>query len=171
MAWFSRRSTHEKDLKALINLTRQLYEKLTPQMKFERPYARFRFFAFCLSAVQCCCASLMKSNPDAALNEAAYMMVSLALKERSTYIRTTASDQEVATQGAAYLQDFLHRWSAFLEMAPGAAGMNVIATMLREAESSSLPTEADMPRLSKLALDIVQMFQPMRAAFPSAGTW
>lgn len=162
MGWFGGKSTHEKQVEAALTVLSNLFEKTTRGgldaplvLKFDLPDSRLRYFVFCLSAIQMACARRMK-NPDAVLNDLAHRVVALAIDaEPQQFLGGPPDDpQQVATKAAECLQDYLHRWAAYVDIVDAgnaAAATGIVAGMLRHTESQNPPTQEDVRRLWPLA--------------------
>lgn len=176
MGWFGGKSTHKKEVEAALTVLCNLFEKTTRGgldaplvLKFDLPDSRLRYFVFCLSAIQMACARQMK-NPDAVLNDLAHRVVALAIDaEPQQYLGGSPDDpQQVATKAGALLQEYLHRWSAYVDIIDGgnaAAATGIVAGMLRHTESDNPPTQEDVGRIWPLASWIEARLQPMAGAF------
>ena len=176
MGWFGGKSTHKKEADAALTVLCNLFEKTTVGgldaplvLKFELRDSRLRYFVFCLSAIQMACARRMK-NPDAVLNDLAHRVVALAIDaEPQQFLGGPPDDpQHVATKAAECLQDYLHRWSAYVDIVDGgnaAAATGIVAGMLRHTESQNPPTQEDVRRLWPLATWIEQRLEAMAGAF------
>ena len=76
--------------------------------------------------------------------------------------------QEAANQGAMYLQDLLHRWSAYVDIVKGGnrqSGTTIVCSMLRSTESNDPAGQTDGQRLWPLALWIENTLIAMRNEF------
>ncbi len=175
MGWFGGKSTHKKEVDAALRVLSNLFEKTTGGgsdapvvLRFELPDSRYRYFVFCLSAVQMACAHRMK-NPDAVLNDLLHTVVTIAISiDPQQFFGGSIEPQRAANQAAEYLQDYLHRWSAYVDIAGGgnaAGATGIIAGMLRSTESPKPPSEADAHRLWPLATWIEQRLKVMADAF------
>jgi len=176
MGWFSGKSTHQKQVEEAIRISTNLYEDTKPgaaaapaPLHFCLPDSQYRYLLFCLSAMQTACASKMK-NPDAVLNECFDLMIRLCTTEgdRVFFFGRPVDAQEAANQGGAYLQDFLHRWSAYVDIVQGGnrqTGTAIICSMLRCVESDDPAGPTDGPRIWPLALWIENGLPAMRKAF------
>lgn len=175
MAWFGGKSTHKKEVDAAGRVLGNLFEKTTDGgsnaplvLKFELPDSRYRYFVFCLSTVQMACARRMK-NPDAVLNELLHTVVTAAISvDPQKFFGGPVEPQRAANQAAEYLQDYLHRWSAYVDITGGgnaAAATGIIAGMLRSTESPAPVSEADAGRLWPLATWIEKGLEAMAGAF------
>jgi hypothetical protein len=174
MGWFGK-SRHEKQVEAALKVWGNLFEKTTrggadapPVLNFRRPDSRYRYAMFSLSTIQVACAPYM-GNPDAVLNELSQNIVQLAVygKGKEQLIEDGVSPQMTANLGSELLGDFLHQWSAWLDVAPTnrEAGINIVAGMLLSTETSEPATDADALRLRPLAEWIVDRVRDMGEAF------
>lgn len=78
--------------------------------------------------------------------------------------------QQAANSAGKYLQDYLHRWSAYVDIIKGGnllAGTSIVAGMLRDTESDIPPTQEDTRRLWQLATWIEARLEAMAGAFSS----
>ena len=78
-------------------------------------------------------------------------------------------DPQEAANESVMLQDYLNRWSAYLDIKRGgnsAAATSVICRMIFEAESAGDPTSADAERLWPLATWIEDNWHIMSRDFP-----
>lgn len=171
MGLFGGKSRHRKEVDAACKVWGNLFEKTTEEsgsdaplvLKFQLGDSRLRYMVFCLSTVQLACARRMK-NPDAVLNEVLHTMVNSPLTGDSIDPQQTAND------GSAYLGEYLHRWSSYLEIVEGGnanAATGIIAGMLRHTESEAPPTQEDSQRLWQLATWIETRLGAMEGAFVS----
>jgi hypothetical protein len=175
LGWFGGKSSHKKEVDSAVRVLANLFEKTTGPgsdapvvLRFELPDSRYRYFVFCLSTVQTACAHRMK-NPDAILNELIHTVVTGALNINSQqFFGGPIEPQRAANQAAEYIQDYLHRWSAYVDISGGgnaAAATGIIVGMLRSTESSQPPSETDAQRLWPLATWIEQRLKVMADAF------
>ena len=76
--------------------------------------------------------------------------------------------QDVANNGAAYLQAFFSSWSVYVELEKQRRDLEIIdliSSMIRSTESNLLFEKADEQRLGKLAVVIACRLPAMRRAF------
>jgi hypothetical protein len=135
-------------------------------LRLSRPDSRFRYLMFCLSTVQTVCARRM-SNPDAVLNEVARNAISAWATDpeiRDLAFGGPISLQQAGNDGIACLQDFLHRWSAYIET-QGTTATSVIAGMLHDIDSAEPARDGDAERLWPLALWVEEQFSAIDQAF------
>lgn len=179
MGWFGGKSNHEKQVAAVIRVVAKLYERLllphgdAPKvLQFELPDSRFRYLIFCLSTVHKVCARRMK-NPDAVLNECAHNLVGVAVTdEGGTFFDGPVDPQQAVNDGSAYLDDFLHRWSAYVDISKGGntqAATGLVCSMLRKTESLAPAAQGDGPRLWPLGRWIEDRFTEIDRAFVELG--
>lgn len=175
MGLFGGKNLHNRQVDRLIHLATQLFEMTTeleevsPHLRFERPDSLFRYMLFCLGTVHVACAPLEK-NPDAVLNEAGYAVVNCCIQEMDTFFGEKLDPQEAANR-AVLLQDFLHRWSAWVDITEGGnvhAGNNIVATMIHDCESAEEISSSDTERLVFVASWIVTRFPDARKVFRNA---
>jgi len=175
LGWFGGKSRHRKEVDAAFKVLGNLFEKTTDGgadaplvLKFELLDSRFRYFVFCLSTAQMACAGRM-TNPDAVLNDLLHTVVAGSVSPDPKYFFGGPVDpQQAANSAGAYIEDYLHRWSAYVDIVKGgnaAAATGIVAGMLRHAESESPPTQADAHRLWPLATWIEQRLTAMGNAF------
>lgn len=75
-------------------------------------------------------------------------------------------------EGMEYLGDFLHRWSAYIDIAKGGnaqAATGLVASMLRGIESDTPARADDGPRLWPLALWVEGRIDEIWKAFIELG--
>jgi len=175
LGWFGGKSTHKKEVEAALTVLCNLFEKTTSGgldaplvLKFGLRDSRFRYFVFCLSTVQMACARRMK-NADAVLNDLLHTIVASAIgADSQEFFGGSVDPQQAANKAAEYLQDYLHRWSAYVDIVEGgnaAAATGIVAGMLRHTESANPPTQEDTHRLWPLATWIEARLEPMAGAF------
>ena len=175
MGWFSGKPTHRKEVDAAFKVLGNLFEKTTGGgsdaplvLTFERRDSRFRYFVFCLSTVQMACARRMK-NPDAVLNDLLHTVISGAVGvDPQLFFGGPVDPQQAATKGGECLQEYLHRWSAYVDIVGGGnagAATGIVAGMLRDTESPNSPTQEDARRLWPLATWIEERLDAMEGAF------
>jgi len=174
LGWFGK-SNHEKDVDAAFRVLWNLYETTTAGkagaplvLSFELRDSRFRYLVFCLSTVQMACAQHMK-NPDAVLNDLLHTVVTGAIgADPQQFFGGPLDPQQAANRAAQDLQDYLHRWSAYIDIAKGGnvtAATGVVAGMLRYSESEDPPTQEHTRQLWELAVWIEGSLGAMSAAF------
>lgn len=169
------KSKHEKQVEGLIRVMTNLYDRTTSNtgyapavLAFRRPDARYRYMLFCLSTAHAACARAMR-NPDAVVNDVGHRVVAFALDDPSTYFGGPTQPQQAATEGGNLLQEYLSRWSSYIDIAGGgnpSAATGLIGGMLHDAESAGAPTDADVKRLWPLAIWIELNLENMRHGFP-----
>ena len=173
MGWFSRKPTQEKQALAAIKVATNLYLLTIPggtdapaPLEFTLPDSRFRYLMFCLSATTTACGKEM-ANPDAVVNQCLHGLVTLATTElKQDYFDGPINVQDVANSGAAYLQEFLNNWSAYIELEKaGEKTVDLVCTMIHNTESAVPAGKADIQRLWPLALMLHMQFPTMRSAF------
>jgi hypothetical protein len=138
-------------------------------MKFDLRDSRFRYFVFCISTVQMACARRMK-NPDAVLNDLLHVAVggAIGVDPQGFFGGPVDDPQQAANSAGEYLEEYLHRWSAYVDIVGGgnaAAATGIVAGMLRHAESANPPTQEDTRRLWPLAAWIEGSLEAMTDAF------
>lgn len=172
---FGGKSSHKKEVDAAFKVLGNLFEKTTEGgsdaplvLKFDLRDSRFRYFVFCLSTVQMACARRMK-NPDAVLNDLLHTVVAGAIGANPQHFFSGPVDpQQAANKAGEHLQDYLHRWSAYVDIVNGgntAAATGIVAGMLRHTESERPPTQEDTRRLWPLATWIEKRLEAMGGAF------
>lgn len=177
MGWFGGKSRHKTEVDAAFKVLGNLFEKTTDGgadaplvLKFELRDSRFRYFVFCLSTAQMACAGRMQ-NPDAVLNDLLHTVVAGAVSTDPQHFFSGPVDpQQAANKAGEYLQDYLHRWSTYVDIVKGgnaAAATGIVAGMLRHTESESPPTQEDARRLWPLATWIEARLKAMGGAFIS----
>lgn len=177
MAWFGGKTTQKKQIDATFKVLGNLFEKTTEGgadaplvLRFDLPDSRFRYFVFCLSTVQMACARKM-IDPDSVLNELMHTVIAGTVTTDAQYFfGGPVNPQSAANQGAAYLQDYLARWSAYVDIASGGnyiAGTSLVCSMLRSTESTQPPSDGDAQRLWPLASWIQKQLNAMGNAFES----
>lgn len=174
MGWFGK-SKHKKQVDAAFRVFMNLFEKtidgssdaprvLSSQLRD----SRYRYLLFCLSTVQVACARHME-NPDAILNDLLHIAVSGAVGvDPQQFFGGPVDPQQAANKAGEHLQDYLHRWSAYVDITKGgnaAAATGIVAGMLRHTESDDPPTQQDADRLWPLAVWIEQSLAAMAGAF------
>jgi hypothetical protein len=175
LEWFGGKSTHKKEVDAAFKILGNLFEKTTEGksdapivLKFDLRDSRFRYFVFCLSTVQTACASRMK-NPDAVLNDLLHTVVAGAIgMDTQQFFGGSVDPQQAANMAGEYLQNYLHRWSAYVDIVNSgnaAAATGIVAGMLRHTESASPPSQEDAQRLLQLATWIEKRLGAMAGAF------
>jgi hypothetical protein len=175
MGWFSRKPTQQKQVGGAIKVASNLYlhtipgGKLAPvPLQFSLPDSRYRYMIFCVSATTMACAPVMK-NPDAVQHECMQFLVTWTTTEGAQeFFGGPVNPQDVANNGAAYLQAFLNTWSACVELekeGKNAEIIDLICSMIRTTESNVAVTKSDTQRLGALALQIRSHLPTMRAAF------
>ena len=176
MAWFGRKTSHDKQLRAAGTVLWNLYNITTKGgadaplvLAFALPDARLRYAMFCLGTMQLACATEM-DNPDAILNELLHGMIEAASLPGSSWAPVGQLEpQKVANSSAEYIQDYLHRWSSYVDIAPGNANAatGIVCAMLKHTESSAPANATDGDRLWPLAEWIEAQLPLMRMDFRS----
>ena len=175
MGWFNRKPTQQKYVEAAITVASNLYLHTIPgakdapaTLKFSLPDSRYRYLIFCLSAMTTACAQEMK-NPETVVNECAHFFVTWAITENvQEFFGGSVNPQDVANNGAAYLQEFLNKWSTYVELEKEGRNTEIIeliCSMIHTTESNTPAEKIDMQRLGKLALQIDCQIPTMRRAF------
>jgi len=173
MGWFSRKPSQQRAAELLINLAGDLYERIVgppdkvPFLKFGRSDSRYRCLMFCLSTVHAVCARKM-GNCDAVLNEAFQSLFAYSLSEPGVFFGGPVDAQVAANNGGQYLQDYLHRWSCYIEIESGGntiAALNIVMTMLRDIESAAPPSEEDAQRLRPVVFLLLREFGRIESGF------
>ena len=175
MGWLGGKSTHKKEVDAAYKVLANLFEVTTNGgadaplvLRFSLPHSRFRYLVFCLSTVQMACARYMK-NPDAVLNELLHTVINGAIAlEPQMFFGDAVVPQRAANDGGGYIQEYLHRWSAYVDIRGGgnrAAGTAIVCAMLASTESLGPPAEGDARRLMPLASWIEEQLTVMGGAF------
>jgi len=168
------KSRHEKEVEGLFRLTTHLYSMLggdkivteARALRFERPDSHFRLLFLCLSTAQCAAASKMK-NPDAILNDSMLTLVQFSLTPEGRIFTPPPDPQEAANLAGACVQDFLNRWSSWVDISPSnpATATAIVVGMLREVESAAPIAKGDGDRLFPLGQWVERSLEPMRSAF------
>jgi hypothetical protein len=175
MSWFRRKSTQSREVDAALKVLLNLFEKTTDGgadapliLRFELQDSHFRYYLFCLSTVQMACARRMK-NPDAVLNELLHTVVTSAVSvDPERFFGGPVDPQEAANRAGEYLQDYLYRWSTYVDIVSGGnndAATGIITGMLRSTESTASPSAEDSHRLFSLATWIEERLDAMAKAF------
>ena len=179
----SRMGTHEKQVAAVTRIVAKLFERTlypvrgdAPQvLQFEVPDSRYRYLIFCFSTVHTVCARRMK-NPDAVLNECQYKLLGGAITYEGTdgfFFKEPIRDpQKVANEGSEYLDDFNHRWSAYVDIVKGGnrqPATSLVVSMLHTTESDAPARSGDAPRLWPLACWVEGRFDEIWKAFIELG--
>jgi hypothetical protein len=103
------------------------------------------------------------------LNELLHRIVSGALlADPNGILGGPTEPQDAANRGAKYVQEYLHRWSCYLEVRDGgnrAAAISLIVGMLQTVESEGLPNAAQVERLFPLGEWIERNLESMRDGF------
>ncbi len=175
MRWFSRKPTQQKQVEATITVASNLYLHTIPGaedapvlLQFSLPDSRYRYLIFCLSAVATACAPEMK-YPDAVVNDCLRFLATLAATERvQDFFDGPVNPQDAATNGSAYLQEFLNNWSRYVELEKegrNAEIIDLIFSMIHTTESNVPAEKTDVQRLGDLALQIDCRLPTMRGTF------
>jgi len=175
MGWFGGKSTQAKQVESAIRIATNLYERTKPRaeyapahLHFSAPDSQYRYLIFCLSTMQVACASRMK-NPDAVLNECMHLLTTYAVTEAvQDCFGGSVDPQDAANRGATLLHDFLHRWSAYVDIVQGGnrqSGTRIVCSMLRTTESNDPAGPTDAKRLWPLAVWIENALPVMRKSF------
>jgi len=161
------KSSHQRSLESVLKWTFEVFQFLAegsdPQDKlvYQRQDSPFRLLFFSLCTAHVAGAPTMR-NPDAVLNDAMQKLVHLTFAGPPV-------PQVAANLAAACVEDFLHRYSAWVDIqSSGQAGegTGVIAGMLRDVEATTPVTrEDDSVRLMSLAFGIEDMLPRMREVF------
>lgn len=164
MGLFGGKNHHELAVQWLTHLTAQLYEMTTssdevaPFLRFELPDSRFRYMLFCLSDVHVACCGCMK-NPDAVLNEVASIVLNYCYEDYQTFFGEKPDGQDAANRVGSHVQDFLHRWSAYVDILSGGnwqAGLGLVVGMIHDCESTNDLQSSDTERLLFVASWILE---------------
>lgn len=176
MGWFGGKTSHEKAVIAVMTVQHNLFEKSTVRqsgdfphvLKFELSDSRFRYYLFCFSTVVAACARHMK-NPDAVLNDILQRaIINAAGEARQQFLGDeSVTPQAIADRAGLYVQEYLHRWSAYVDIVGGnpSAATGIVVGMLRHAESTRPAAEDDAIRLWPLAVSIETQLEDMAGAF------
>lgn len=175
MGLFGRKPSHAKQVEAtwtvfgnLMAVTVEERAGAPEGLDFKRPDSVFRYAVFCLSATHAACEYKM-SNPDAVLNESLSLLVQAVVGSPDDFLSgQMTSSQEIANRAAALLQDFLQRWSAWMEIAKGKnspADHSLVIAMIYETESPDPISDGDGERLCPLAIWIESRLGAMSGAF------
>jgi hypothetical protein len=175
VGWFSRKPTQQKLVGAAIKVASNLYfittagaEDAPVALQFTLPDSRYRYLIFCLSAMATACAHEM-TNPDAVMNECLHFVIGYATTEGvRDFFGGPEIPHDAANNGAAYLQDFLNKWSIWFELrkkGKSAETIDLICSMIHTAESNLPAVRTDSQRLEGLAQQIDFHFPAMRDAF------
>jgi hypothetical protein len=108
-------------------------------------------------------------NPDAVLNDVLHTVVAGAVgTDPQHFFSGPVDPQQAANKAGEYLQNYLHRWSTYVDIVKGgnaAAATGIVAGMLRHTESENPPTQEDARRLWPLATWIEERLKAMGGAF------
>ncbi len=170
------KSKHEKQVEGLARVMVNLYLMTTEGrhgapvvLSFQRRDAHYRHLMFCLSTAHVACAHVM-GNADAVLNDVLQRAVVFALTEQQTlFFGGVMQPQQAANEGAALLQEYLHHWSAYVDIVQGnnrADATRLVCSMLADVEGLEALTETDAGRLWPLASWIEEHLATMRRGFP-----
>jgi hypothetical protein len=170
-----RKPTQQKQVKAAITVASNLYLHTIPgaedapvPLQFSLPDSRYRYLIFCLSAIVTACAREMK-NHDAVVNECLHSLVMWTTTENvQEFFGGPVNPQDVANNGAAYLQEFLNNWSRYVDLDKEGRyteGVDLICSMIHTTESNVPAEKADEKRLGELGLQIACRLPTMRGAF------
>lgn len=171
MGWFTGKATHRRQVDSALTVVGNLFEKTTDGgadaplvLSLGLPDSRYRYLMFCLSTMQTACAQRMK-NPDAVLNECLQALVKFALSHPAKFIGASTGPQKAANDGAGLVQDYLHRWSSYVDVFHGGnteAATMLVCSMLRSTEAAVPGREGDAQRLLPLACWIEARLPAMR---------
>jgi hypothetical protein len=174
MKWLSRKPTRQKQVEAGIKVASNLYLNTIPEgenapvsLQFSLPDSRYRYLMFCLSAMATACGREMK-DCNAVVNDCLQFLVTWATTESHEFFGEPVNLQDVANNGAAYLQDFLNNWSRCIEFEKegrNAEVIEMICSMIHTTESNVSIGAADTQRLDQLAVQIDCWLPTMRGAF------
>jgi hypothetical protein len=174
MGWFGK-SKHERQADGLVRVLGNLYTMTNEGrhgapvvLVFQRHDARFQHLMFCLCTAHVACARLI-GNPDAVLNDVIHRAVEFALSDQQTFFGGAVQPQQAANDGAARLQEYMHRWSAYVDMIQGpnrAAATGLVCGMMADVEGRDTLTDRDARRLLPLATWIEDQLDTMRIGFP-----
>ncbi len=161
-SWFRREPTHEKQLTSAATIYENVSAKLggthpdqsaPTVLQLGLPDSHLRLAIFSLSVVQLACARHM-TNPDAILNEMLHAIMHRIMENPSHFLGGSVEPQAAVNRAASYLEDYLHRWSSYVDIVEGgnkSAASGIVLGMLRSIESSEPPTGETAPRLEPLA--------------------
>lgn len=151
----------------LYRATMAYYSNEEEGVPIERPYGHFIHGVFCFVSMHVAIAPKVQ-NADAVLNEAFRSFLGMALHPEGRRVWAPPDDQpEAATLADHWLVEFLERWAAYLEIREGGnhdAAVNVICSMLRDAEATTPGDSATHHRLMPMAMWIEQMVTATRSA-------
>jgi hypothetical protein len=175
MGWISHKPTQQKQVEAALQVASNLYEHTKPgaanapaPLHFSLPDSRYKYLMFCLSTMELACAPKMK-NPDAVVNECLHFLVTWTTTECvQEFFGGPVDAQDAANRGAAYVQEFLHNWSTYLDIVKGGnspCATDFVCSMIRTAESNEPASQGDAHRLGQLALWVENSIPAMRDAF------
>lgn len=175
MGLFGSKSQHAREVDAAFKILGNLYSKTVEGgadaplvLNFELSDSHFRYYIFCLSTMQKACASRM-NNADAVLNELMHdVIIGCVKSDPILFFGDAIEPQAAANIGAEYIKDYLHSWSAYIDIAEGGntnAATSMVCTMLRSTESTKTPLDDDAQRLWPLATWIEESFEAMANAF------
>jgi len=174
MSWFSRKSPQQKQVDAAIKIATNQYLRTIPggaddiPMQFGLPDSRYRYLLFCLSATITACAPEMK-DPDAVANDCLRALTLIAATEHvKDFFDGPVSLQDVANNGAAYLEAFLSDWSRYVDLdregGASEAGA-LICSMIHSTESTEPVGTADEERLKILVFHTSMRLSLMQTSF------
>jgi hypothetical protein len=108
-------------------------------------------------------------HPNAVVNGCFHFFLTWAAKEKARdFFDRHVEPQDVANNGANYLQKFLASWSMYIELekqGDNDAIIVLLCTMIHSAETDLPLTPTDEQRLGPLALEFDCRFPAMRGAF------
>jgi hypothetical protein len=179
MSWFSRKPTQQKQVEAAITVMSNLYLHTIPgaedapaSLQFSLPDSRYRYLIFCLSTVVTAVLAYDEgkeiNQPEVFTKGCLHFATWTATENAQEYFGGTVNPQDVANNGAVYLQEFLNNWSRYIELEKEGRNdeiIDLICSMVHTTESNMPAGKTDMQRLGKLALQIDCRLPTMRGAF------
>lgn len=110
---------------------------------------------FCLCTAYVACARVM-GNADAVLNDVFERAALFAMTEQQTFFCGAVRAQQPVNEGAALLQEYLHRWSAYAGIVQDnnrAAATRLVCSMLADVEGLEALTETDAKTVAAREMD------------------
>jgi hypothetical protein len=168
-------SFHDRCIEAAIEALAPFYHRLrrgpsetSPSLRFELSDSELRLLTFCLTTVHVACVPHME-NVDAVLNEMIQLAVAGILTPESPwFIDLDLDPQDVANRTAEYTKEYLHRWSAYVDIVASgrlSRGTGIVASMLRHTETDQLPDAEAARRVMPIAQWVQEEMRRIRETF------
>lgn len=165
---------HQAEVSAATVIWGNLFEKtfsgadgVPSVLCSERSDAKFRYAVFCVSTVIAACAR-RSSHPDALLNELLHDLVVAVLADHELFGSPPGTPQQLINDAATHSQDYLARWSAYVDIAGGGnagAATALLTGTLHSIESGAQADDNDGRRLAPLAQWLEGNLDAMGRAF------